>query len=68
MPACPRMFHVARRVCEECGGVRSPCWMCWCCSVCVFGSFVVGMVVCLLCGVCRCCCMSFVLLLVHGGW
>ena len=36
--------------------------------VCVFGSFVVVMVVCRLCGVCRCCCRSFVLLLVYGGW
>ena len=36
MPACPRMFHVARRVCEECGGARSPCGMCWGWCLCVF--------------------------------
>jgi len=31
MPAYPRMFHVARRVCEGCGAVRSLCGMfsCW---------------------------------------
>lgn len=29
MPAYPRMFHVARRVYEGCGVMRSPCGMCW---------------------------------------